>query len=141
MIDILAEPTNSRSKPIAHTADPFGMRVARARAPLRLGLAGGGTDLPAYADRFGGAVINVAIDRFAFASVQTRNDARVHFRACDLGLEETHRTAPALPHSRLQLHRGVYERMVRDFNDGVPPAVSATSSVDVPLGSGLGASS
>ena len=32
-----------------------------ARAPLRIGLAGGGTDLPAYADRFGGLVLSVPV--------------------------------------------------------------------------------
>lgn len=40
-----------------------------ARAPLRVGLAGGGTDLPAYADRHGGLVVSTAIDRYVYAIV------------------------------------------------------------------------
>lgn len=40
-----------------------------ARAPLRIGLAGGGTDLPDYADRFGGVVVSTSIDRYVYAIV------------------------------------------------------------------------
>lgn len=119
----------------------FRYRLARARAPLRLGLAGGGTDLPGYARRFGGAVLNATIDRYAFASVAARGDGRLVFDAGDLDRQETHAPSPLLPASRLDLHRGVYERMVRDFNDGVPLALTVTTAVDAPLGSGLGSSS
>lgn len=121
---------------------PLGVgRIARARAPLRLGLAGGGTDLPAYADRFGGVVLNATIDRYAFASVQARDDDAVVFAAGDLGRTEQHAARAVLATSGLDLHRGVYERMVRAFNGGAPLAVTVTSAVDAPLGSGLGASS
>jgi D-glycero-alpha-D-manno-heptose-7-phosphate kinase len=37
-----------------------------ARAPLRVSLAGGGTDLPTYADRFGGLVISTTINRYVY---------------------------------------------------------------------------
>ncbi len=117
------------------------LRLARARAPLRLGLAGGGTDLPSYAGRFGGAVLNATIDRYAFASVAARADGRLVFDACDVERTETHLPAPRLPDSDLDLHRGVYERMMRDHNAGVPLALTVTTSVDAPLGSGLGSSS
>ena len=115
--------------------------VVRARAPLRLGLAGGGTDLLSYSSQYGGAVLNATIDRYAFASIRARDDGRVFFEACDLVREEVHTAEPNLPASALLLHRGVYERMVRDFNDGVPLAISVTTAVDAPMGSGLGSSS
>ena len=118
-----------------------GTRLARARAPLRLGLAGGGTDLPAYAGRFGGAVLNATIDRYAFATVAARTDHRLVFDAGDLDCQEMHAPAARLPHSRLDLHRGVYERMMRQFHDGAPLALTVATSVDAPLGSGLGSSS
>jgi D-glycero-alpha-D-manno-heptose-7-phosphate kinase len=115
--------------------------AVRARAPLRLGLAGGGTDLASYAETYGGAVLNATIDRYAFASIRARGDGCVVFDACDLDREEIHPATATLPDSRLALHRGVYERMVREANGGAPLAVTVTTSVDAPLGSGLGSSS
>jgi D-glycero-alpha-D-manno-heptose-7-phosphate kinase len=116
-------------------------QAVRARAPLRLGLAGGGTDLPSYAEAFGGAVLNATIDRYAFASIQPRDDGRLVFDACDVGREETHDAAAVIPDSRLLLHRGVYERMLRDYNGSEPLAITVTTVVDAPMGSGLGSSS
>jgi len=115
--------------------------LTRARAPLRLGLAGGGTDLSPYCDEFGGAVLNVTIDRFAYAFISPRDDGQVAFQAKDLGREEVLPAAIELPHSTLLLHRGVYERMVRDYNRGVPIAGTITTTVDAPPNSGLGSSS
>src|SRR6266852_1327171 len=75
--------------------------VTRSRAPLRPGLAGGGTDLSPYCDEFGGAVLNTTIDRFAYAFISPRDDGKVVFRARDLGHEETFEAAPQLPQANL----------------------------------------
>ncbi len=118
-------------------------QVVRARAPLRLGLAGGGTDLSPYCDEFGGAVLNATIDRYAYAFIEASDDGQVHFAARDLGIEEA--MAPddtALASARLQIHAGVYRRMLRDFGAGAaPPGLRITTYVDAPAGSGLGSSS
>lgn len=115
--------------------------VTRARAPLRLGLAGGGTDMSPYCDEFGGAVLNVTIDRFAYAFISPRDDEQVVFRANDLGREETLPAAAQLPQATLALHRGVYERMVGQYNQGTAVPVTVTTTVDAPANSGLGSSS
>lgn len=115
-------------------------KKTRARAPLRLGLAGGGTDLSPYCDSYGGAILNATIDRYAFASILPREDDKVVFEADDIGKSETlalGETAGA----ELLLHRGVYERMIAEFNQGRPLPVTVKTTVDAPAGSGLGSSS
>jgi len=117
-------------------------RHVRARAPLRLGLAGGGSDIRAYAERHGGAVLNVSIDRFAFAHLSVGSDGQVRLRAADLNREERHSTAHPLAISDgLRIHRAVYERLVRDYLGGERPSLSITTTIDAPMGSGLGSSS
>jgi D-glycero-alpha-D-manno-heptose-7-phosphate kinase len=115
--------------------------TTRARAPLRLGLAGGGSDLPPYCDEFGGAVLNTTIDRFAYAFISPRDDGQLVFCAKDLGRQEVLAAEPLLSQATLQLHRGVYERMVREYHDGRPISATITTTVDAPAGSGLGSSS
>ncbi|MFA5123088.1 hypothetical protein [Zavarzinia sp.] len=116
-------------------------RKTRARAPLRLGLAGGGTDLSPYCDQFGGAVLNVTIDRYAFASIIPRSDGRVCFISDDTGVEESFEVDEPLSAAKLLLHRGVYQRMMADFNGGKREPMTVRTTVDAPAGSGLGSSS
>ncbi len=115
--------------------------VTRARAPLRLGFAGGGTDLSPYCEKYGGAVLNFTVDRFAYAFLAPRNDGRVVFRAQDIRVEEDFDCSGDFAGSRLDLHRTVYQRMMRDFGVREFPALTITTAVDAPAGSGLGSSS
>lgn len=110
--------------------------------PLRLGLAGGGTDLSPYCDQFGGAVLNTTIDRYAYAFIAPSEDGRLRFSAPDLRLEEDFEPdLSALDEAQLVLHAGVARRMATQFAAGQVPAVHVTSFVDAPAGSGLGSSS
>ncbi|TBW32966.1 dehydrogenase [Siculibacillus lacustris] len=117
------------------------LKTTRSRAPLRLGLAGGGTDLSPYCDQFGGAVLNTTIDRYAFAIIVPRDDRKLVFEAHDLGLAHEFDLEEDLSATPMALHRGVYERMVRDYNGGRRVAMNLITTVDAPLGSGLGSSS
>lgn len=115
--------------------------TTRARSPLRLGLAGGGTDLSPYCDLYGGAVLNVTINRFAFASIENRDDGRIVFEANDLEKSESFDLNDDLASAELLLHRGVYERMIRDHNDSQRLSLTVQTNVESPAGSGLGSSS
>lgn len=116
--------------------------IVRARAPLRLGLAGGGTDVSPYCDVYGGRIMNVTIDRYAYAIVGPGNGSQSSFHALDVGHQEVHSCDAAIPvGGPLQLLKGVYERVSRDYLDGKRPSLAVKTFSDAPPGSGLGSSS
>jgi D-glycero-alpha-D-manno-heptose-7-phosphate kinase len=118
------------------------VQTVRSRAPLRLGLAGGGTDVSPYSDMYGGNVLNAAIDMYAYCTLCTNDDGLVEFRAADLGERWASRADGELPLEQpLMLHKAIYNRIMKDFNGGEPLAVTVTTSADAPPGSGLGTSS
>lgn len=116
--------------------------IVRARAPLRLGFGGGGSDLSPYCDTYGGFVLNATIDKYAYAILQPRDGDEVELVASDQDLRIAGRTdEPFAFDGVLDLHKGVYNRIVRDFCDGRAPALTLTTMSDAPPGSGLGSSS
>ena len=116
--------------------------IVRSRAPLRLGLAGGGTDVSPYCDQYGGAVLNVTIDMYAYTILEPTDDGRVRFTASDIDGEFEMAADQAMEIGYpLILHRAVYRRIVRDFNGGKPLPCHITTFCDAPPGSGLGTSS
>ena len=114
----------------------------RAKAPLRLGLAGGGTDVSPYSDQFGGMVLNATISLYAHCSVEERDDGRVVIDALDMGEHFEAEAELPLPVTHpLGLICQCYNRIVRDHCKGQPFAARITTYADVPPGSGLGSSS
>jgi D-glycero-alpha-D-manno-heptose-7-phosphate kinase len=117
-------------------------RIIRARAPLRLGLAGGGTDVSPFSDEHGGYVLNATIDLYAQAIIEPRNDGRVVLVAADRQELAEFPVGADVPDTEpLRLHKGIYRRIVRDFNRNQPLSLKLTTYADAPAGSGLGTSS
>lgn len=116
--------------------------LIRSRAPLRLGLAGGGTDVSPYCDEFGGAILNATIDYYAYAGLEPLNNGRIHFVSADLNRSAEYDTAPELPmDGTLDLFKAVYNHVVKHYNHGNGLSLRMSTRVDVPAGSGLGSSS
>lgn len=116
--------------------------IVRARAPLRLGFGGGGSDLSPYCDLHGGCVLNATIDKYAYAIIEPRDDGIVELVAADQDLSVSGRTDEPLSRGGiLHLQQCVYNRIARDFCNGQPPALRMTTTSDAPPGSGLGSSS
>lgn len=116
--------------------------IIRARAPLRLGLAGGGTDVSPYCDLHGGAVLNATIDRYAYAVIKTIDKPEVLFKATDLGVEKTRGLGESLEiDGEFDLHKAVYNYMIEHYNEGKQIALEMSTFCDAPVGSGLGSSS
>ncbi len=111
------------------------------RAPLRLGLAGGGTDVAPYSDLYGGRVLNSTINLYAYASIEPTNDGKITFESFDLGIKEKFSNSEYIaPKGRLALLKGVYNRIVNKYASS-PLSFKLSTFVDAPPGSGLGTSS
>ena len=115
----------------------------RAKAPLRLGIAGGGTDVSPFCDEHGGAVLNATINLYAHTYLERVHDNFVEFISHDLTLSER---LPAgmqeIPiDGKLKLHRAVYRRVMDQFNNGEDLPLRIATYCDAPMGSGLGSSS
>lgn len=117
------------------------MRIVHAKAPLRLGLAGGGTDVSPYSDEFGGQVLNATIALFTHCHIAEAQGSEAEFCAADAGEKVRIAAGEETSDLTLRLHRAVYRRMVREFLGGHAPALKVTTYSDAPPGSGVGSSS
>jgi D-glycero-alpha-D-manno-heptose-7-phosphate kinase len=115
--------------------------IIRSKAPLRIGLAGGGTDVSPYSDLFGGAILNATIDLYAYASLEPLSNGNIEFviDGTDKVLNIKAAKKLALVEG-FELFIGVYNRIIKQFN---LEALSfrLTSYIEAPQGSGLGTSS
>lgn len=115
--------------------------IIRSKAPLRLGLAGGGTDVSPYSDLYGGAILNTTISLYAYTTIEPINEEHIFFTSPDAKLEETHPCETFLePTGYFCLAKAVYNRIVKDYTHK-PLSFKITCHVDAPVGGGLGTSS
>lgn len=116
--------------------------IIRSRAPLRLGLAGGGTDVSPYCDLYGGYVLNATIDKYAYAVIRTNQDTSVKFISSDQNIQqELDTTIPIQLDGILDLQKSVYSHMIRKYNNDKHIGMDLITFCDAPPGSGLGSSS
>lgn len=115
--------------------------LIRSKSPLRLGLAGGGSDVSPYSDIYGGLVLNATINLYAYCMIEETDQPEVSISSYDSGCFKTYPLAAQLEiDGEASLIKGVYNRVVRDF-DISPRGFRITTYNDAPVGSGLGTSS
>ncbi len=115
--------------------------IYRSKAPLRIGLAGGGTDVSPYCDQFGGAILNATLSLHAHATIEPTEDGSIHLHSIDKGEEESFPWQTGLPITgKLDLLKGVYNRIQKDYPFTMR-GLRLSTFVDAPAGSGLGTSS
>ena len=108
----------------------------RARAPLRIGRAGGGTDVEPYASMKGGAVFNTTINRYAYCTITPTNDHSMSIHSTDYGKFEAPLDGGPLA---LDGNMDLIKAVTNYFNitDGFKMFLQS----EAPPGSGLGGSS
>lgn len=115
--------------------------IYRSKAPLRIGLAGGGTDVSPYCDLYGGAILNASISLYAHASIELLNTEEIIIEAKDRNEIATYPKSDSLPvDGKLDLAKGVYNHIVKEYGK-LSSGFKLTTFVDAPAGSGLGTSS
>jgi D-glycero-alpha-D-manno-heptose-7-phosphate kinase len=118
------------------TSAAFGS--VRAKAPLRLSFAGGGTDVPPFSDAEGGVVLSATIDRYAYGSLSPRPDGRVSIESVDFGLSlDFPVTEEPVLDGQLDLVKAAIRRLRREELGGYDLVLRSNT----PPGSGLGSSS
>ncbi len=116
-------------------------RIIRSKSPLRLGLAGGGTDVSPYADLYGGAILNATINLYTYSTIEPADNNEIVIESIDRNEKETLPFSQQLEiNGKLSLAKGVYNRIIKDFIKK-PLAFKMTTYADAPAGSGLGTSS
>lgn len=113
-------------------------RLLRARAPLRVSFAGGGTDVPPYPAEQGGLVLSATINRYAYGTLRPREDRQIGIQSLDLDAVASIALEDVRPNGdRLDLIRAAVHKLASDSPHGFDLFLHSAA----PPGSGLGSSS
>ena len=106
------------------------------RSPVRISFGGGGTDLPAYYEQFGGAVLNVAINKYFYTILGRRSDESIQIISSDLRVCESWRglSAVEIEGSGLEIPVAALKYLGREMY------VDLFLASEIPPGTGLGSS-
>src|SRR5438445_785442 len=106
------------------------------RSPVRISFGGGGTDLPAYYEKFGGAVLSASINKYFYTILQKRSDGKIQIISSDLRVVETWRDI-----TRMDIKRSELEIPIAVIKEqGCEIWVDLFLSSEIMAGTGLGSS-
>lgn len=116
--------------------------VLRARAPLRISFAGGGTDVAPFPEREGGAVLSSTMTSYAYSTLRPRDDGIITVQSLDYGMSIDFAVdEPVVLDGRLDLPKAAIAR-IRSFPHALPASgFDLFLHTNAPPGSGLGSSS
>jgi D-glycero-alpha-D-manno-heptose-7-phosphate kinase len=123
------------------------MKIFRAKAPLRLSFAGGGTDVSPYADERGGLVLNATIDKYAYATLRATDEPTITIKSLDyLSIAKFNLDQPLVYDGQLDLVKATIRRLTNPTMDASNLGLGGSGfelylHTDAPPGSGLGSSS
>ncbi len=110
----------------------------RAKAPLRVSFAGGGTDVPPFPQQEGGCVLNATINRYAYGTLRPRPDRQICIQSLDFGVTINYSVEDKLIYDgKLDLVKAAILKFGGNDSKGFDLFLHS----DAPPGSGLGASS
>lgn len=116
--------------------------VLRARAPLRISFAGGGTDVAPFPEREGGAVLSATISNYVYATLRPREDGRITVQSLDFGMSIGFGVDDAVVYDgRLDLPKAAIKRVREHHHARASTGFDLFIHTNAPPGSGLGSSS
>ncbi len=112
--------------------------LIRAKAPLRISLAGGGTDVPPFPEREGGCVLSTTINRYAWGTLRPRSDGQISINSLDFGLSLSYSSSDDMV---LDGQLDLAKVAIRELTGANGQGFDLYLHSDAPAGSGLGSSS
>lgn len=118
--------------------------IIRSRAPVRISFAGGGTDVSPYTEKYGGAVVNAAINRYAYTTLIIRNDSEIILDSLDMDVHLEYNNIKEikldgcldLPKSVILHFKEVFPDLLNKWSNGF----ELHTNSEIPPRSGLGSS-